>query len=34
LANATNDCRSGNFSRSIPVLERKLRNNGFTLPKR
>jgi hypothetical protein len=34
LANAVYDCQKGNFARSIPVLERKLRNNGFTLPKR
>ncbi len=31
---ATNDCAKGNFARGIPVLERKLRSNGFTLPKR
>jgi hypothetical protein len=31
---AINDCRSGNTARGIPVLERKLRSNGFTLPKR
>ena len=28
------DCAKGNFARGIPVLERKLRSNGFTLPKR
>ena len=28
------DCNNGNTAAGIPVLERKLRNNGFTLPKR
>ncbi|WP_332051414.1 hypothetical protein [Reyranella sp.] len=28
------DCDKGNTAAGIPVLERKLRNNGFTLPKR
>ena len=28
------DCNRGNFAAGIPVLERKLRSNGFTLPKR
>jgi hypothetical protein len=28
------DCAAGKFSSGIPVLERKLRSNGFTLPKR
>ena len=31
---ANSDCAKGNFARGIPVLERKLRANGFTLPKR
>ena len=31
---AINDCNKGNYARGIPVLERKLRSNGFTLPKR
>jgi hypothetical protein len=31
---AMNDCQAGKFARGIPVLERKLRSNGFTLPKR
>jgi hypothetical protein len=31
---AIDDCRRGNFAAGIPVLERKLRSNGFTLPKR
>ena len=31
---AINDCNKGNFAAGIPVLERKLRSNGFTLPKR
>lgn len=34
LANAVEDCSSGKRDHGIPVLERKLRNNGFTLPKR
>jgi hypothetical protein len=29
-----NECAKGNFAKGIPVLERKLRSNGFTLPKR
>jgi len=28
------DCQKGKFSSGIPVLEGKLRSNGFTLPKR
>lgn len=28
------DCDKGNTAAGIPVLEKKLRNNGFTLPKR
>ena len=31
---ATYDCTKGNYARGIPVLERKLRGGGFTLPKR
>lgn len=31
---AIDDCSKGNTSAGIPVLERKLRANGFTLPKR
>lgn len=31
---AIDDCRKGNTAAGIPVLEKKLRNNGFTLPKR
>jgi hypothetical protein len=31
---AIQDCNKGNFAAGIPVLERKLRSNGFTLPKR
>lgn len=27
-------CRAGETSVGIPILERKLRANGFTLPKR
>lgn len=28
------DCNKGNTAAGIPVLEKKLRDNGFTLPKR
>ncbi|HTR88391.1 MAG TPA: hypothetical protein VMI56_28175 [Reyranella sp.] len=28
------DCAAGKFSSGIPVLEKKLRSNGFSLPKR
>ena len=31
---AVEDCKKGNFAAGIAVLERKLRSNGFTLPKR
>jgi hypothetical protein len=31
---AIDDCAKGNTAAGIPVLERKLRSNGFTLPKR
>ena len=33
-ANAIVDCERGNTAAAIPVLERKLRNAGFTLPVR
>ena len=33
-AAAIEDCAKGNTAAGIAVLERKLRNNGFTLPKR
>jgi hypothetical protein len=31
---AINDCNKGDTAAGIKVLERKLRNNGFSLPKR
>jgi hypothetical protein len=31
---AINQCRDGNPQSAIPVLEPKLRNNGFTVPPR
>ena len=31
---AIDDCNKGNFAAGIAALEKKLRNNGFTLPKR
>ena len=31
---ATIACNAGQYARGIPVLERKLRNGRFTLPKR
>ena len=31
---AIDDCSKGNTAAGIPVLEKKLRSNGFTLPKR
>jgi hypothetical protein len=31
---AIDDCGKGNTAAGIPVLERKLRANGFSLPKR
>jgi len=31
---AIDDCKKGNTAAGIPVLERTLRSNGFTLPKR
>ncbi len=32
--NAMIDCANGNTAAGIPVLEKKLRASGFTLPKR
>ncbi len=34
VAVAADQCRRGNYADGIPVLERKLRANGFTLPER
>lgn len=31
---AVAECNKGNTAKGIPVLEKKLRANGFTLPKR
>ena len=31
---AIDDCNKGNFAAGISALEKKLRSNGFTLPKR
>ena len=31
---AIDDCKKGNTAAGIPVLEKILRSNGFTLPKR
>jgi hypothetical protein len=31
---AIDDCNKGNTAAGIPVLEKTLRSNGFTLPKR
>jgi hypothetical protein len=31
---AINDCNKGNTAAGIAVLEKKLRSNGFTLPRR
>ena len=31
---AVDDCYKGNTARGIPILEKKLRCSGFTLPKR
>ncbi len=33
-ANAMSDCERGNTASGIPVLEKKLRDARFTLPKR
>jgi hypothetical protein len=34
VAGAVDQCQRGNYASGIPALERKLRANGFTLPKR
>ncbi len=34
VAAAVDQCERGNTPAGIPLLERKLRSNGFTLPKR
>ena len=34
IINAIDDCNKGNTAKGIKVLEEKLRNNGFTLPRR
>ena len=34
IATAIDQCQKGNTAGGIPTLERKLRNGGFTLPKR
>lgn len=34
VATSIDQCRRGNLEKGIPTLERKLRANGFTLPKR
>jgi hypothetical protein len=34
VAAAIDQCQRGNYANGIPTLERKLRNNGFTLPPR
>jgi hypothetical protein len=34
IAVAMDKCQKGNFAEGIPVLEAKLKANGFTLPKR
>jgi hypothetical protein len=34
VATAVDQCRRGNYADGIPILERKLRANGFTLPQR
>ncbi len=34
VAAAVDQCRKGDTATGIPTLERKLRNGGFTLPKR
>ncbi len=33
-AHAMNQCQKGNYAEGIPVLEKKLRDARFTLPKR
>ena len=34
VATAIDQCQKGNTAQGIPTLERKLRNGGFTLPRR
>jgi hypothetical protein len=34
VAAAVDQCQRGNYANGVPTLERKLRANGFTLPKR
>jgi hypothetical protein len=34
VANAISDCEKGNTAAGIPVLEKRLRDGRFTLPKR
>jgi len=34
VAAAVDQCERGNTTAGIPLLERKLQSNGFTLPKR
>ena len=34
VAASIDQCARGNYAGGIPTLERKLRSNGFTLPKR
>jgi hypothetical protein len=34
IAASIDQCQRGNYANGIPTLERKLRANGFTLPKR
>jgi hypothetical protein len=34
VAAAVDQCQKGNTAQGIPALERKLRNGGFTLPRR
>ena len=34
IIDAIDECNRGNTAKGIKVLEQKLRNNGFTLPKR
>lgn len=33
VSSSIDQCRRGNYAKGIPTLERKLRANGFTLPK-
>ena len=34
VSSSIDQCQRGNFASGTPTLERKLRANGFTLPKR